>query len=153
EWDGVPLGRPRERARAGEQRAGEPDLARRVDDLELAVVVPALRAVDEGEELPVRGDADLIDPPGRLVEDLADRILEAAPVADDAADREALPVGRPVGSLGALEDLAGRAAREWHARERPRGLGAHDEVPVERARDLAGRGDGQHDGTGQTERS
>ena len=67
----VPARRPGKSADG--KRAVQPDLPVRVDDLQVAVVVALLRVVDEGDEAPVRRDADAADPAGGVVEDFPDR--------------------------------------------------------------------------------
>ena len=121
----------------------EPHLPVRVDDLEDAVVVAALRVVDEGDEASVRRDADAADPARGFVQDLPDRVLEAARGCPTARLTARLcAVGRPVGVLDAL-----RGSRA--ALRRPSGTRAsvpvvskpNDVAAVERDRELAGRGD------------
>src|SRR5207247_4614957 len=53
------------------ERAGEPDLAARVHDLHVAVVVSADRVVDEGDEAPVRRDADAAGPARPFAQDFS----------------------------------------------------------------------------------
>src|SRR5262249_61827123 len=92
-------------------------LSGKIDDRERPGVVAAGRQIDEGDPIAPGRHADQADPPGRLVEDLADWDLEPVLSADLVDDREGLPVGRPVGFGDVLEDLPRRSAGERYRRE------------------------------------
>src|SRR5260370_8480204 len=78
--------------------------------------------VDEGDQVPVRRDADVADPGRAVVQHLPDGIFEPAPVAETARDREVLAVRGPIRILNVVEDLARRPPGERDAGERPGGL-------------------------------
>src|SRR5262249_40706629 len=142
---------PGQRTSAPDERARDADGSADVDDFDESVVVAELGTVDEREALPVGRDANTADPAGGFVEDLPDRILEAAAAASDAAHGQPLAVRRPVGVLDVLEDLARRAASEGDAGEGARRLVADHEVLVKGHGELARRGDSEQRGARQAE--
>ena len=92
---------------------------------------------DEGDELPVRRNADSAHPARALVEHLADGVFEPASAADDAANSQRLPVWRPVRVLDALEDLAGRPAGQRYPGKRSRRFIPDDISAAEGDRELS----------------
>ena len=149
--DFVASRRPREPG--DRERAGQPQFAVRVDDFHVAVVVSAQRVVDERDEAAVGRDADVAYPAGRVIQDLSDRVVEPVAVPHVARHGQTLAVGRPVGILHVLEDLAWRAARQRNPRQRAGRFEAEHEVTVERERELPRGGDREEAGPRQPQRA
>src|SRR5271154_3101135 len=70
--------------------------------------------LQERDRLAIGGDARMTDPAGTLAQDLADRIFESVLATYVANDGEVLAIGRPVGPLHPLEDVARVATVDGH---------------------------------------
>ena len=93
--------------------------------------------VDEGDEAPVRRDADAAGPARRFVQHFSNRVLDAVAVSRLVSHGEALSIRRPIGVLHVFEDLARRAAGQRDPRQRADRLETEHEVTIERDRQLA----------------
>ncbi len=105
-----------------------------------AAVVEQDRMVDERDAISPRREARVPDPTRRLVQNLARRELEPTLVRDDAHDQEVLSVGRPVGIVDLLEQLARSTSGRAHSGERAGAREGRVEVGLEEDRHLARRG-------------
>ena len=114
-----PVGAPREPLRRRKRLRDGPLLPGAVDHGDRPAVVPGRGMVVEGHELAVGRNAQVTDPSARLVNGLADRVLDSALSGSSERDREGLAVGRPVRPFHPFEDLAWRRApRDGDLRER-----------------------------------
>ena len=146
------VGRPGEPVRrrvAGRDRRLLPGA---VDHGDGSAVVVDGAVVQERDPGAVGREPGVADPSAGLVQDLARREFEPALAALGPHDREVLAVGRPVGVLDVLEELAGRAPGRAHARERAGARERRVEVGLEDDGHLSRRGDGGDVGARNSER-
>ena len=120
-------GRPGETLRRGERLREPLHVAGEIHRGDPSAVVARRRVIDEGDQVPIRGDARVADPTVGFVQDFAGGILEPVLAGVHPDDREALPIRRPVGPEDLFQNVAwGGAAghRELGERSDPLEAGA-----------------------------